>query len=146
MVTLANPADPLGYDAFVDTDITPTGASCSGAVLVQNAILHRLMAETLPLIGAPGGRVSYGVNVRKWVQEVTNQELADAKAPLIAAVIARDTRVDPGSIQVTVSPTVLKGALANFNISIQARTTTQLPIAMVVNVTAVTVQMLAQGT
>lgn len=144
-MTAADPSSPLGFDAFVDTDITATGASCSGDVLVGNAILHRFMEDTLPMIGAPGGFVDYGRNVRRWVGEVTTQGRADAKAPELAMVVARDPRVDPGSISVgvTVQPA---GARHNLRIAVNARTTTQLPIAAVYGVTSATVERLAAGT
>lgn len=141
----ADPGDPLGYDAFVDTDMTPTGASCSGTVLVQNAMGHRLQADVLPMIGAPGGFVAYGVNVRRWVGEVTTQALANAKAPLITMALARDPRLDPGRISValTVMPV---GALYNLQLAVEAYTTTALPITAVYGITAATVELLAEGT
>lgn len=144
-MTTANPGDPLGYDAAVSTDLGPTGASCSGNALVENAILHRFMEDNLPMIGAPGGFVAYGKNVRLWVGEVTTQSRADAKAPELAMVVARDPRVDPGSISVSVTVRPA-GALYNLVIAVNARTTTQLPIALVYGVSSATVERLAQGT
>ena len=141
-----NPGDPLGYDCDVQADMFADGRSCSGARLVGNAILHRLMADTLPLIGAPGGFVQYGANVRRWVGEVTTQALADAKGPQLVSVIARDPRVDPASIVVTITPQKKPGALWDLLIQVQAATTNQLPIALVMGVSSVTVQILSQGT
>lgn len=145
-----DPGSPLGYDVDVNTDMLPDGRACSGARLVGNAIVHRLMEDTLPTIGAPGGVAEYGVNVRNWVQEATTQARAAAKGPQLAAVISRDTRVDPASIrvQLTVAPSVsfANGSAVDLGIVINAQTTTGFPIALVLGVSAVTVEILSQGT
>lgn len=144
-MTTANPGDPLGYDAAVALDIGPTGASCSGADLVTNALLHRLLEDNLPMLGAPGDYVAYGVNVRRWVGEVTTQSRADAKGPELGMVVAREPRIDPSSIVVTLTVQPA-GARYNLLLAISARTTTQLPIALVYGITSATVERLASGT
>lgn len=149
-MSTANAADPLGYDVDIDLDLQPDARACSGLRLVQNAILHRLMANTLPCIGAPGGVLDYGIDVREWVQEATTPARAAAKGPLVALVIARDPRIDAGSITavVAIAPpgtTFTDGSSVDLTITIGARTTTALPIALVVGVSSVTVDLLAQG-
>lgn len=150
-MTMANPSDELGYDTDIVDDMLPDGRPCSGSRLVANAIAHRLMEDNLPMIGAPGGYIAYGVNVRRWAGEVTSQKIADAKAPLLAVVIGRDTRVDPGSISVAVtidkSGTVLSDASrAALRIEVNARDTKARPIALVFAVSSASVELLAQGT
>lgn len=147
----ADPGSPVGFDADVGTDLAPDGRSASGVQLVQSAMLHRLQADTLPLIGAPGGYVAFGVNVRRWVGEATMQSALDAKGPLLSMVLGRDPRIDAGSIVVSVTKappgtTFASGALVDLLITISARTTTGLPISLVFGVSAATVELLAQGT
>lgn len=145
-----DPNSPLGYDVDVGADMAPDGHACSGSRLVGNAILHRLQVDTLPLIGAPGGVIQYGEDVRKYVAEATTQARANAKVPRIVAAIARDPRVDSSSIRVAlvVSPSVTfaDGSSVDFAITITAQTTTGLPIALVLGVSKITVELLAQGT
>jgi hypothetical protein len=145
-----DPGSPLGYDVDVDTDMQPDGRACSGARLVGNAILHRLTEDALPLTGAPGSLAPYGVDVRKWIGQVTTASQALAKGPQLAAVISRDQRVDPSSIAVlvTVAPSVTfaNGSAVDLAIQVSARTTTQLPISLVFGISAATVELLAAGT
>lgn len=140
---MADRDDPAGFDMKYGTDLDRGGRSCSGAELVEDGILHRLMADTLPCIGAPGGFVAFGVNVKRWIGEVTTQSRADAKGPELVMVIARDSRVDAGSIdvQITVEP---DGAEYDLTIAIDCRTTTGIAISMVVGVSGLTVERLAQ--
>lgn len=142
---MADPSSPYGFDVLVTDDMDAQGSSGSGVALVAAAIPHRLMADTLPLVGAPGGYVSFGVDVRRWVGEVTTPDLADTKGPELVMVLSRDPRLDPGSIavQVTIADA---GALYDLFITINAQTTTALPIALVVGVTSLTVDILSQGT
>lgn len=136
--------DPYGIDVAIALDMDPSGRSAYGVELVSNAILHRLTTDTLLLVGAPDDRVDFGVDVRQWVGEVTTQANADAKGPLIAIVIQRDPRIDPSSILVAV--TVLPiGALYRLEISVTCRTTTALPVALVIGVNAISVDLLSQG-
>jgi hypothetical protein len=145
-----DPSSPLGYDVDVDTDMAVDGHACSGARLVGNALLHRLIADTLPLIGAPGGVAAYGEDVRKWVGECTTPARAQAKVPRIVAALSRDPRVDPSSIRVTIdvntSLTFANGSAVDFAINITAQTTTGLPISQIVGVSKVSVELLSQGT
>jgi hypothetical protein len=145
-----DPASPLGYDVDVDDDMVVDGRACSGARLVGNALVHRLMADTLPLIEAPDGEVAYGEDVRKWVGECTTPARAIAKVPRVVAVLSRDPRVDAASLRVsiTVKPSITfaNGSAVDFAISITAQTTTGLPIAQVIGVSKVSVELLSQGT
>lgn len=144
-----DPASALGYDVDVDTDMQPDGRACSGARLVGNAFLHRLMVDELPLIGAPGGVAAYGEDVRKWVGEATTPARAAAKVPRVVAALSRDPRVDPSSLRVTIdvrpSITFADKSAVDFAININAQTTTALPIALVVGVSKISVELLAQG-
>lgn len=145
-----DPASPLGWDVDIDIDMAPDGHACSGGRLVGNAFLHRLMADTLPLIGAPGGVADFGEDVRKWVAECTTQARADAKVPRTVAVLSRDPRADPSSIRVTItvrpSLTFADKSAVDFAISITGQTTSALPISLVMGVSKITVEILAGGT
>ena len=145
---LASRSEPFGYDTWLRQDIDPSGRAASGVELVTNAIYHRITCERLLLIGSPDddgdGFVEYGEDVRKWPGEVTSQDLANAKAPRLALVIQRDPRIDRASVNVTIEVQP-RGAKYDLRITIECRTTTQLPIRLVVNVNAVTVDILAQG-
>ena len=140
---MADRNDPLGFDMHYAADLDPSGRSCSGAELVQDGMLHRLMVDTLPLTGAPGGVVAFGVNVMRWPGSVTTQARADAKAPEIAMVMARDPRIDPGSIQVDITLTP-DGPDYDLEIAIDAMTTTGVPISFVAGVSSMTVDLLGQ--
>lgn len=145
-----DPASPLGHDVDIVDDMQPDGRCCSGGRLVGNALLHRLMVDTLPLIGAPDGVVAYGEDVRKWVQECTTPARAAAKVPRLVAALSRDPRVDAASIRVSIlvkpSLTFSDKSAVDFAITISAQTTTGLPISLVVGVSSVTVELLSQGT
>jgi hypothetical protein len=142
-----DPTSPYGYDAFVLTDIMPDGRSCSGPMLVQNALVHRLMADTLPLTGAPGGVAQYGKDVRAWVGEATTQDSANAKGPELVAVLNRDDRLDPSQtkVQVVASPstTFTGGSAYDLAIAISAVLTDGTPLAVIVGVNKWTVQAIA---
>lgn len=131
---------------LVTDDMTASGASASGVDLLAAAIPHRLQADTLPLVGAPGGYTAFGIDVRRWVGEVTSQAAADAKGPQLVVVICRDTRIDPGSVAAEVLFEHDQGPLYDLLITITAKTTTARPIALVLGVTSLTVDILSQGT
>lgn len=140
-----NPASPYGFDVDVGDDLQPDGRSASDAQLVANEIPHRLSADQLPLVGATGDFAPYGVDVRAWVGETTDQELANAKGPLLVMIVNRDPRIDRGrtAVQLQVQQDGDDYALT---ISIQAYLTNGLPIALVLGVSAVSVDLLSQGT
>lgn len=146
-----SPADPLGYDTFVREDMPEDGRDASGEELAANAIYHRLTTEKQWLIGAPGAAsdeealVDYGINVHDWLGEPLTQEVLDAKVPLVAAVVQRENVLDPATI--TVEMTMLPAAPPNvaFRIAVRARTTRDRPVELVLDVGAVTVDLLAQG-
>lgn len=145
-MTSASPDDPLGYDVYVREDIEPDGRDATGLELTQNAILHRITTDKLLLTDAPSGEdfVEFGEDVRKWVGGVETQESADAKAPRLTEVIKRDPTINPASITVDIQMQ-LTGAQWALIIAINCRTTTELPIALIVGVDAVTVELLSQG-
>jgi hypothetical protein len=147
-----SPADMLGFDAFLDEDISPNGRSATGAELVANAIPHRLMADTIPLIGAPNGVKEFGVNVRRWVGEPltfrpdgTSPEL-DAKVAQIDAALHRDPRIAQNQIVLTKAPagsTLTDGSQAQILITITSTLVTGVTVSRVVGVSAVSVGFLA---
>jgi hypothetical protein len=146
------PADPLGFDAFLDTDISATGRSATGAELVANALPHRLMADTIPQVGAPNGVKDFGVNARKWIGEPltfrpdgTSPEL-DRKVAQVDAALQRDPRVALNRISITKAPpgaTLTDGSQAVITILIDTTTVTGVTISRVVGVSAVSVGFLA---
>jgi hypothetical protein len=143
-------ADPLGFDVWVRTDADPSGRSASGIELVENAILHRITTALIPLVEAQDGFVEYGEDVRSWVGETTTAAKADAKGPRLALVLQRDPRLDPTTIRatVTIAPagtTTPSGALVDLIVSIAATTTTGFPIALIVGVNSISVELLSQG-
>lgn len=141
----ADPGSPYGFDVDVDTDMRPDGEACSGPRLVQNAMLHRLMEDTLPLTGAPNGVVPYGEDVRKWIGEVTTAAAAAAKVPLLVGVLNRDERLDPSQTRATISAQAA-GELVDLVIAISGALTDGTPVSVVVGVTKWTVELFSQGT
>ena len=150
-MTTANPADPLGYDASVGTDLGPTGASCSGVDYVSNAILHRFMEDSLPMLGAPGGFVAYGKNLRRLVGQVTWVSRAEQLGPELAMVVNRIARndgtplIDPSktAVALTVQPV---GARYNLTVAVNATTINGPSLSLAYGISSVTVQSLAAGT
>jgi hypothetical protein len=150
-----SPADPLGYDAYLDTDLAPNGRSASGEELVAFALLHRLMADTIPQIGAPNGVKDFGVNARLWVGEPltfradgTSPEL-DAKVALVDAALHRDERIAFNEIAITRAPPgafLADGSQAVIQIGITTTTVTGVTIARIVGVSSVNVGFLASET
>jgi len=145
MKPAASPDDPYGWDVYLREDIDPTGRSASGVELVRNAIYHRLTTDKLLLVDSPDdGYVDFGVNVQAWVNGPLTQDEASAKAPRLALAIQEDARIDPASIQVSID---VQGAGAEYQliISVSCRTTTDLPVSLVLGVSGVTVALLSQG-
>ncbi len=150
-----SPADPLGYDVYLDEDITGNGRSATGAELVANAIPHRLMADTIPQIGAPNGVKDFGVNVRLWIGEPltfradgSSPEL-DAKVALVDAALHRDPRIAFNDIAITKAPpgaTLADGSQAMIQLAITTTTVTGVTISRIVGVSAVSVGFLASET
>lgn len=144
-----NRGDPLGFDMYVGPvatggiDMLPGGDSCSGVQLVINGMVARSMADTLPMTDAPGGAVQFGRDVRGWVGSVAGTGTDNARAGELAIVYARDPRVDPGSLLVNLTSTQA-GSQYAFQISVTARTTSGQPIAMILGVSALSVDILAQ--
>ena len=126
-------------------DMTPTGRNASGAELVRNGMIARSMADTIPMIGAPGGVRAFGKNVRNWVGAAWRDGDEEARAQELAVVYARDPRLDAGSIAVVIARQKA-GAFYSFTITVNAFTTTQQPIAMVLGVNAISVDILAAQT
>lgn len=146
---IASPDDPLGYDALVVDDIEEDGREGTGVELVHAGILHRVTQEKLFLVDAEGadeeGRVDYGINVRSWIGAAETESGPEARAAMLRDVLRREPGLDPSTIEVELT-TALDGAKWDFEIRISARTTTEIPIALLLNVNAVTVELLAQGT
>lgn len=139
----------LGYDTYVGpvpgggVDMLPGGDSCSGITLVRNALVARSMADTIIMAGAPGGVRDFGKDVRAWVGSPVDDGTPAARARELAAVYARDPRVDPGSISVNVG-TAQAGGQYEFLIAVTCRTVSGQAIAMVMGVNAISVDILAQ--
>jgi hypothetical protein len=140
----ASASDPLGYDMKVGTDLDPSGRSATGIELVHDALLHRLQENRLLMIGAPGGVIDFGVDVRQWVGEALSESELAARAPIVEEVLRRDPRI----ADITVRVTRGTGADASrwpLRISIQATTITGETIDRIVGIDQVTVEFLAVG-
>ncbi len=148
MSTVADPADELGYDVFVDDDLDPSGRSSSGLELYGSAVLHRITCEQVYQIESPGGGlVDFGVDVRKWAREAVTPDSLAAKSPLVEEAIRRDERT--ASVEVSLSladgVTFADGARVSYTIAIHAVAVSGVVLDRVVGVSAVTVDFLAQG-
>lgn len=121
------------------------GRACSGVELVRNGMVARSMADSISMIGAPGDRVPFGRDVRAWVGSAMTDSTAEARAQELTVVYARDPRLDSGSIRVVIA-TARAGSQYAFTISVSARTTTAQPIAMILGVNSISVDVLAAGT
>ena len=119
------------------------GATCSGAALVRNAMVARSMTDTIIMIGASGGVRPFGRDVRAWVGSPMTSSTRAARGQELAVIYARDPRLDAGSILVTIAATGA-GSQYAFTIDVSARTTSGVPIAMVMAISAITVDILAQ--
>lgn len=146
MNSMPSPDDLLGYDVFVREDIDEYGREATGLELVSNGILHRISTEKLLLTDAPSGEdfVDFGEDVRTWVGAIDTQESANAKLQRLVEVIKRDPNIDPASVRVDINME-LAGPRWAFELTIAARTTTELPVTLTVGVDAVTVQLLSLG-
>ncbi len=136
--------DPLGYDVLVTTDLAASGRSASGEELVLWAMGHRLTTKQLLLIGAPGGVVDDGIDVREWVNEKLTPTMAQAKGPLVEITLRKDPRIS--TVRAVVS--IATGATAaeyDITIAVTAVLVTGQTIARVFGVSAVTVDLLAEG-
>lgn len=147
-MTVASPDDPLGYDVFVSDDIAEDGREATGQELVQNAIMHRLTTEKQFLVDGENadadGLVDFGVDVRTWVGAAEAEGGPEARAAMLRDVLRREPGLDASTIDVEIE-TSASGSKWDFSIRVTARTTTELPIALLLNVNAVTVELLAQG-
>jgi hypothetical protein len=151
MSTQADRASPYGFDVAIgptasgDVDMTTDGRSCSGVELVRNSLVGRCMADVIPMIGAPGGFVAWGKDVRSWVGSPMSPEIATRRQQELALVFGRDNRVDKSSIVVTVAP-ALAGSAYRLTIAVSLRLTDTSKVSFTLGVTAsdVTVDNLAQ--
>jgi len=151
MSTQADRASPYGFDTAIgpqpdgSVDMSTDGRSCSGAELVRNALIGRCMADVIPMIGAPGGFIAWGKDVRSWVGSPMSPEIATRRQQELALVLGRDARVDKSSIVVTVAP-ALAGSAYNLVITVACRLTDTSKVSFTLGVTAsdVTVDNLAQ--
>lgn len=140
----ASAADPLGFDFKVGADLDPSGRSATGIELVEDALLHRLQEGQLLMVGAPGGVIDFGIDVRLWVGEALSDAALTAKNPQVEEVLRRDPRV----ADVTVRITRTIGADASrwsLRIVIRALTVNGETINRIVGVSQVSVEFLAEG-
>lgn len=141
--------DPLGFDAYVGpvpgggVDLLPDGRGATGVELARNEIVARSMTDTIPMIGAPGGRRDFGRDVRAWVGSPLTEASRASRAQELAVVYARSPRLDTGSIRVIVDATPV-GSRYNFAITVEARTTTAQPVSMVLGINAISVDIIAK--
>ena len=146
-MTAASPSDPLGFDAYLDADLDRSGRSATGLELVQNMIPHRLMADSLPCIDAPGGEIPFGVDVRKWIGAATTDADLEAKGPLIDAALHLDPRVASVAVALSIAPAGTLGSDGGSEVSIlialSVVTITGQTIDRIVGVSAVSVGYLA---
>lgn len=134
--------DPLGYDVFLREDIATDGRAATGLELVSNAILHRLTTGMLLLIGAAEGETDFGEDARTWCGATITEGQANARGPQVAAIIQRDPRID--TCDVTVA---LAGPSTGYTLTmtIEAKTVTGQTIDLIVGVSSIAVDILAEG-
>lgn len=148
----ADKSSPYGYDTAIGpalgglVDMATNGRACSGAELVRNALIGRSMADVIPMLGAPGGFIAWGIDVRKWVGSPLTEAIATQRQQALAIVYGRDPRVDRGSIAVTITKS-LAGAQYDFGIAVSLRLTDTSKVSFTLDVTAdkITVDSLAQN-
>ncbi len=146
---MADRRDPLGFDAYIGpqpgggVDITADGRAASGVELVRNGMVARCLSDAISMVGAPGGVRAFGKDLRALVGGATTDDFGPALAQEMAIIFARDPRLDAGSILVAVTVGAA-GAQYAYALQVTARTTTQQPIAMLLGVSAVSVDILAQ--
>ena len=137
-------ASPYGYDVWMDVDLKPDGRSASDADIVANDMLQRVTCKALPNALAPGGYSSYGVDVREWIQGITDQDMANARGPELVAVMNRDARLDPSRTTAQLQVTQTSDDYS-FVIQIAGYLKTGQRVALVLGVNAVTVDLLSRG-
>ncbi len=139
-----SPADPLGYDVYVRTDVDGAGRSATGLELVEHGMLHRLQEDTLLQTDAPNDEVEFGENLRLWVGEALTQDEIQRRSPRIEEVLRRDPRI----ATIAVSASITTGDDASryrFTIRVFGQTTRGQAIDRIIGVSAITVEFLAQG-
>ncbi len=122
--------------------MTRDGRACSGPELVRNALVARCMADTISEINSPSGVVAYGKDVRAWVGSPMTESIAGQRQQELSVIFGRDPRVDPGSIVVEVRA-ARAGSQYSLAIDVAARATTALPIAFLLGISALSVDILA---
>lgn len=147
---MASPSinDPLGYDAYLAADLDRTGRSATGAELVDAAIPHRLMCRQLPKIGAPGGVVDFGEDVREWIGEPLDDASAATKATLIDVALQRDERIAKTDVVVSAAPPGVamdRGGMADLLIALTYTLITGQTVSRVLGVNGISVEFLAGG-
>lgn len=133
-------SSPYGIDVYLRDDIDPSGRSSSGVELVVNDLLHRLQEDRLLLVGAEGGFVDYGRDVRKLAGKSLTADSAGQEGALLQIVLERDPRVDSMNVTVTAAQ---EGSLYAFAIDASGVLTNGRPIAFIVGVNDVTVDLLS---
>ena len=137
-----SPNDPLGFDVYLREDIASDGRSATGIELVNNAILHRITTGLLLLTGAPEGQADYGEDLTTWCGQGLTRSQVEARGPTIAAIVQRDPRVAFADAAITLAS---PRGLYELTVTITGQTVTGQPIALVLGVSSVTVDLLAEG-
>lgn len=142
----------LGRDAYVgpqpdgSIDLSPDGRACQDVELVRNGMYARCLSDTISMVGAPGGFVAFGKDLRQLVGGAVGPGFETSLAQEMATIFARDQRLDAGSITVKVT-TAKAGGFYAFYLQATARTTAQQPIPMLnLGIGALTVDDIAQQT
>jgi hypothetical protein len=127
-------------------DLVRDGRVAAEVELVRNGMIARCLSDTISMVGAPGDVIDFGKDLRQIVGATLGPGDADALAQEMATIFARDARLDAGSIRVKVTAAAAGGFYA-FMLRADARTTTGEPIPMLLlAVSAVTVDDIAQQT
>ncbi len=143
-----NRASPHGFDLYVGpvgagiVDMTREGRACSGPELVRNALVWRCMADTISEINAPGGVVAFGRDVRAWVGSPMTDAIAKQRQQELTVIFNGHPCIDPAGTVVEVRA-ARAGSQYALAIDVTARTTDALPIAFLLGISALTVDILA---
>lgn len=140
----ASASDPLGYDMKVGADLDPSGRSATGIELVEDALLHRLQEDRLLMVGAPGGEIDFGIDLRRWVGQAFSDEQLAAKTPAVEEVLRRDVRIADITVRIT-KATGADASRWDLLVTIRATAITGDTIDRIVGVDQVSVQFLAEG-
>ena len=143
--------DSLGFDVVIGpsasglVDMARNGRTATGAELAANEMIARCLADTIPCIGAEGGVIDFGKDLRRLVGAAMDQDDADRLGAEMGVIFNRSPRLDPGATSVRVNIDRV-GANYAFTLDVEARTAADgIPISLRLGVNAITVAQLAQG-